>query len=164
MRLKLSSRRVSASLNSTRRVLRGTPGELAMSDALGLHILSGDLYNGLSLSGCTIWRLMIGALVGSLHFLMRDFSGWDPSSVIASWRCYRFQSVNYVTFRIIKNGIECHLTGHTECFWLGVRASAGLCLRKAIVRLFVRRSFTILRKQFEIDCVYQFLGYSWRNR
>ncbi len=107
-----------------RQVLRGTPGELAMSDALGLHILSGDLYNGLSLSGCTIWRLMIGALVGPLHFLMRDFSGWDPSSVIASWRCYRFQSVNYVTFRIIKNGIECHLTGHTECFWLGMRASA----------------------------------------
>ena len=49
-----------------------------MSDALGLHILSGDLYNGLSLSGCTIWRLMIGALVGSLHFVMRDFFGLEP--------------------------------------------------------------------------------------
>lgn len=44
-----------------------------MSDALGLHILRGDLYNGLSLPGRTIWCLMIGALVGSLHFAMRDF-------------------------------------------------------------------------------------------
>ena len=38
-----------------------------------LHILRGNLHAGLSLPGRTIWRLMIEALVGSLHFVLRDF-------------------------------------------------------------------------------------------